>query len=81
MNQLQKIDLKEVLEKELTEKQARNPLYSIRALARDIDVPYTSISRLLKSNVELNLKHKYKVGMFLKIPKADLLDFIFAEVH
>jgi hypothetical protein len=79
MTQERRLNLKDMLKDQLSQKKARNPSYSIRALARDIDIPYNAVSRLLALNTELNPKHKYKVGKFLKIPKADLLDFIFAN--
>jgi hypothetical protein len=73
------MNFKNILERELSEKKAKNSSYSIRALARDIDVPYTSIARVFKSNTELHPKHKYKVGLFLKIPPTELIDFIFPK--
>ncbi len=79
MKQHHSLNLTDILKEELSQKKLKNPSYSIRALARDIDIPYSAVSRLLSLNAELNPKHKYKVGLFLKIPKADLLDFIFYE--
>ena len=57
------------LENELNTRILRNPSYSIRAYARDLDVESSSLSRVLSSKREISLNFANKVLNELKVPE------------
>jgi transcriptional regulator with XRE-family HTH domain len=73
------ISYKNLLKEQLQLRKSRNPSYSIRALARDIGLPYSAIARLLGEGKKLNPTHLYKVALYLKVPEEKLISFIFHQ--
>jgi hypothetical protein len=58
-------------------KKKNNPFYSLRALARDVGIPQSTLIRFLGHKIKLSPNHLYSLGLYLKIPKNELIDFIF----
>ena len=66
-----------MLENELKQRQLRNPKYSIRAFARDIDFDSAAVSRVLRNELALTIKSASKIAAKLNITetqKGFLLD-------
>ncbi len=70
---------KKKLNDKFYEKKNKNPQYSIRALARDLKLPYITVQRILTTSKKINANHAFRIGIYLKIPKETLLDLIFLD--
>lgn len=63
---------REILLGELTERKARNPLYSIRAFARDLGVGVTTLSDVLASRRHLSPTNLEKIATRIQLSPTEL---------
>lgn len=60
--------LRKLLSKEFEYKKTKNPNYSLRAMARDIDISPSVISEYLNGKRSISPKSRYKVIRYLNLP-------------
>lgn len=66
----------DILTKTLEEKQAQNPAYSLRALARDIGIPQPILSLYLRKKRKFSPYLAYKIGQYLKLEELAIYHLI-----
>lgn len=67
--------LRKLLLQEFENKKSKNPSYSLRALARDIEVSPSVISDYLNEKRKLSPKTKYKIIRYLDLPLHMMFEF------
>ena len=70
------IDYVTLLKDHLASKQEKNPLYSIRALARDINIDPSDLINILNRKKQMTTKIAYKIGIYFAYDDKELLNFI-----
>jgi plasmid maintenance system antidote protein VapI len=71
-----KIQYSQVLQKQLEKKRARNPSYSLRAFARDLQIDNGNLKKILSGKISVSPKVAYKLGRHLDLTEKELLQFI-----
>lgn len=64
------------IKKLLEDKQAKNPKYSVRALARDIGIDSGDLVNILNNKKKVTTRIAYKIGTYLEMNEKELLEFI-----
>jgi plasmid maintenance system antidote protein VapI len=72
----QKINLRELIIKVYEEKRARNSAYTMRALARDLDLDPGQLHRIIKLQMKATPLVAFKVGKSLKFESEHVLKLI-----
>jgi transcriptional regulator with XRE-family HTH domain len=73
--------LKKLLEDELRRRQSRNPRYSLRAFARDLDVHHSTLSRVMRGRQQVSQRTLVTIAARLRIPDLDILASASAEAE
>ncbi len=60
----------------LQKRKQKNPGYSARALARDLEIDPGDLANILNGKKKITTKVAYKIGIHLGLKDAALLDFI-----
>jgi len=60
--QIEKFEYRKILKRTLSERKMRNPLYSMRSFARDLDISVTALSQVLSCKRDFSLKNMKKVS-------------------
>jgi uncharacterized protein (TIGR02147 family) len=73
---------REILAEEFERRRTRNPTYSLRAYARDLQVPAPKLSQYLSGSCGISSKRALAVGKILKLSELELELFVAsAEAH
>ena len=62
--------VRKILQKELKSRKAKNPRYSIRNLARKVEIDFSLLSKFLKGEKNLGIKNILKIRKKLKLESA-----------
>ncbi|MEZ4751267.1 MAG: helix-turn-helix transcriptional regulator [Bdellovibrionota bacterium] len=65
-----------VLMQELGRRKERNPHYSLRALARDLDLSAASLSRIMSGKTALSISSVRRIVLGLELSPEETLKFI-----
>lgn len=65
-----------ILEEILVERQKRNNNYSLRALARDLEIDPSNLSKIINGKYLVTPKFAYKLASHLKLEGEEKLKFI-----
>jgi plasmid maintenance system antidote protein VapI len=65
----------------LNEKKQKNPLYSLTALARDLEVSQPQLTRILKGKRRLSPKIALRLGKMLNLRNDTLLDLLISVIE
>ena len=69
------------LQGQFESKRARNPAYSLRAFARDLDIDNGNLKKILSGKISVSPKVAYKIGKHLELKEQDLLHFILPSLE
>lgn len=72
---------KEILKDEYKSRRKRNPSYSLRAFARDLNISHSILSRYFNKNKSLSIVQSVKIGEKIKLHKEVLIDCILLELR
>jgi plasmid maintenance system antidote protein VapI len=75
-NSLEHINSDDLLKKVFDLKRAKNPRYSVRAFARDINTSSSGLSDMLNGKKKLTPKIAYKLSKFLKLDDKQAFNLI-----
>ena len=70
------LTLRDYLNDLLLQKKARNSAYSIRALARDLKVDQSHLTRVLKGKMRATPLIAFRTGMFLNLSSEETVRLI-----
>lgn len=65
----------------LRQRQDKNPLYSVSALARDLSISQSQLSRILMGKRRLPASSALKLGLLLKLESEQLLEFLITIIN
>lgn len=71
----------EVLRNHFESKRARNPAYSLRAFARDLDIDNGNLKKILSGKLSVSPKVAYKIGKHMELKEKALLEFIMPSLE
>lgn len=74
-------DIKDILSNLLSEKQQKNASYSLRALARDMKISQSHLSRILNGEIRPTPLIAYKIGQYLELSSDQTLHLISQTIH
>lgn len=57
-------------------RRTRNPAYSLRAFARDLDIDNGNLKKILSGKLSVSPKVAYKIGKHIELKEKALLEFI-----
>jgi len=64
----------------LEDKRTRNPNYSIRALARDLEIPASSLVDIINKKKTVTPQIAYKIASHMKLTNGSMLDFLLPSI-
>lgn len=71
----------EIINKLLTERKEKNNNYSLRALARDMDVDPGYLVHILKKNKPMTPKIAFKIGSRMNLQGEKMLEFLLPSLR
>lgn len=71
----------ELIQQILNEKKAKNQMYSLRALSRNLNISQTQLSHILQGKRKLSPHHALKIGEYMNLDDLALLQFIKSTLH
>lgn len=78
---IQDLDYRQILKNEFTHRQERNPSYSLRSFARDLNLSPSRLSEVLNGKGDLSSQSLLDVGHRLSIPTEEILAMQAAMVY
>lgn len=65
----------------LAEKKAKNPSYSLSAMARDLNLSQPHLSKIMSGERRLTPERAYKIGKFLKLNEKQFFSLIISTLE
>jgi plasmid maintenance system antidote protein VapI len=74
------IEVREILIKILHERKVSTPSYSLRALAKEMKVHPSHLSRIINQKSRPSAEIAFKLGRFIHLPDQEVLELIQATI-